>query len=46
MAANPDRLEQMRRAKLRKVEALRRRLAQGLKNLVPDWPSASGRRPR
>ncbi len=41
MAANPDRLEKMRRSKLRKLAALRRKLND---DAVPAPPPAPARR--
>lgn len=44
MSSNPDRLELMRRAKQRKVAALRRKIADSLRQLVAELPARSQRR--
>ena len=46
MASNPNRLELMRRAKARKVTALRRTVSEGLRQLVAELPGTRARRPR
>lgn len=45
MASNPNRLELMRRAKLRKVDALRRKISESLRQLVGDLPATRSRPP-